>query len=192
MGHIPQSGWFSTSADPRLASSICVSAHQRRRQLCYTVKALSGHAQIATTERYSHLTIDSMLSASCRVSALSMVQCRNRGPSATRHGPQARVTNWKLWKPYGPGRPWGCQEIFRVSGWRVGVKTPRTDLAHCGGPGCGERDLGGLRVGPDAPSGTGVSRVAPLPARPGPPLLGCPAPPPAPPGKHVRITPGTR
>jgi site-specific recombinase XerD len=34
----------------------------------YTVKALLGHAQIATTERYSHLTIDSMLSASCRVS----------------------------------------------------------------------------------------------------------------------------
>ena len=33
-----------------------------------TVKELLGHAQVATTERYSHLTIDSMANASCRVS----------------------------------------------------------------------------------------------------------------------------
>ena len=33
-----------------------------------TVKELLGHAQVATTERYSHLTIDSMASASGRVS----------------------------------------------------------------------------------------------------------------------------
>ena len=33
-----------------------------------TVKELLGHAQIATTERYSHLMIDSMANASCRVS----------------------------------------------------------------------------------------------------------------------------
>jgi len=33
-----------------------------------TVKELLGHAQVATTERYSHLTVDSMANASCRVS----------------------------------------------------------------------------------------------------------------------------
>jgi hypothetical protein len=32
------------------------------------VKELLGHAQVATTERYSHLTIDSMANASGRVS----------------------------------------------------------------------------------------------------------------------------
>ena len=35
-----------------------------------TVKELLGHAQVATTERYSHLSIDSMADASCRVSEI--------------------------------------------------------------------------------------------------------------------------
>jgi len=57
----------------------------------YTVEALLGHALIATTERYSHLTIASMASVSSRVSDVlngAMPKpCSNRGlPRCLRRG----------------------------------------------------------------------------------------------------------